>query len=94
MTKMSESFNRSAFSRFINSPSGRIFRLVAGVIFLLFGYLYDDHPLGIFLMIWSILPLTAGAFDVCYVSAVLGGSFSGSRIRERQSTDKRSGGAA
>jgi hypothetical protein len=34
-------------------------------------------------MLWSILPITAGGFDVCYISAVLGGPFSGRIIRER-----------
>ena len=30
-----------------------------------------------------ILPLTAGRLDVCYISAVLGGPFSGARIRDK-----------
>ncbi|BDG05643.1 hypothetical protein [Anaeromyxobacter oryzae] len=76
-----ETFNRSAFSQFINGPTGRIFRLVAGTGFLVFGYAYRGHALGLLSMAWSVLPLSAGAFDVCYISAALGGPFSGARIR-------------
>jgi hypothetical protein len=79
-----EAFNRSGFSRWINSPAGRVFCLVAGAGFLVVGYLFRDNPLGMISMAWSILPLSAGAFDVCYVSAVLGGPLSGAKIREAQ----------
>ena len=76
-----EGFNRSGFSQFINSPAGRIFRVVAGTGFLVLGYLFRNHMLGVLSMIWSVLPLSAGFFDVCYISAVLGGPLSGARIR-------------
>lgn len=79
---MHETFNRSAFSRFLNSPSGRIFRLLAGAAFLMVGYLYRDHLWGWLCIVWSILPLTAGAFDVCYISAALGGPLMGAKIRQ------------
>ncbi len=79
-----EAFNRSAFSRFINSPAGRFFRLGAGAGFLLIGYLYRGHPLGLASMGWSALPLSAGALDLCYISAVLGGPLGGPRIRSAQ----------
>jgi hypothetical protein len=76
-----ETFNHSAFSKFINSSAGRVFRLVAGLCFLAVGYAYRDTTLGIVSMVWSILPLSAGAFDMCYISAVLGGPISGEKIR-------------
>ncbi len=78
-----EAFNRSAFSRFINSPAGRVFRLVAGAGFLSVGLIYRGHALGVLSMAWSVLPLSAGAFDVCFISAVLGGPLSGATIRGR-----------
>jgi hypothetical protein len=78
-----EAFNRSAFSQLINSPAGRIFRLVAGTGFLVVGYAYRSHALGALSMAWSALPLSAGALDLCYVSAVLGGPLSGAKIRGR-----------
>jgi len=74
-------FNQSGFSKFINSPAGRIFRLVAGIGFLVVGYIYRHHALGVLSMAWSVLPLSAGALDICYISAVLGGPLSGAKIR-------------
>ena len=79
-----EDFNRSPFSHFINSSEGRVFRVTAGAAFLVGGYFFRAHPLGLLSMLWSILPLTAGSFDLCYISAVLGGPLSGRTIRERQ----------
>jgi hypothetical protein len=76
-----ERFNHSGFSRFINSLSGRAFRIAAGLAFLGVGYAFRAHPLGVASMVWSIFPLSAGSFDVCYISAALGGPFSGKRIR-------------
>lgn len=78
-----EDFNRSGLSRFINSPAGRAFRVAAGVGFLVVGYVFRHRTPGVLAMIWSVFPLSAGAFDVCYVSAVLGGPLSGSVIRDR-----------
>ncbi len=80
---MHESFNQSGFSKFLNSPAGRIFRLAAGTGFLVIGYVYRKHALGVLSMVWSVLPLSAGAFDICYVSAVLGGPLSGAKIRSK-----------
>lgn len=79
-----EVFNHSGFSRFINSAAGRIFRLVAGIAFLAVGYLFRDHTLGVIAIVFSVLPLSAGAFDLCYFSAILGGPLSGKKIRELQ----------
>ena len=79
-----EAFNRSGFSRFINSTGGRVFRVIAGLGFLAVGVVFRDEPLGLISIAWSVLPLSAGAFDVCYVSAVLGGPFSGAKIRASQ----------
>jgi len=79
-----ERFNRSGFSRFINGRAGVVFRLCAGLAFLIVGFLYRHHTLGIASMIWSVLPLSAGGFDWCYISAVLGGPLSGTKIRAGQ----------
>jgi hypothetical protein len=81
---IAEAFNRSWFSRFINSLAGRIFRLAAGTGFLVLGYLFRHQPLGVVAMVFSLLPLTAGGFDLCYISSVLGGPLSGAKIREMQ----------
>jgi hypothetical protein len=79
--RLHEAFNRSAFSQFINSTQGRVFRLIAGLGFIGLGLAYRNHALGLAAMGWSVLPLTAGGFDVCYISAALGGPLSGEKIR-------------
>ncbi len=94
MRKFEEHFNRSLLSRFLNSSAGRVFRLAAGAGFLLVGYVYRHHALGVLSMAWSVLPLSAGAFDICYISAVLGGPFSGARIRNKYGPSERPSGAA
>jgi hypothetical protein len=82
--RIADAFNQSWFSRFINSSAGCVFRLAVGTGFLVVGYLFRDHTLGVISMVFSVLPLSAGAFDLCYISAVLGGPLSGAKIRELQ----------
>jgi len=86
MGKSEDAFNRSVFSRFLNSPAGRIFRVVAGLGFLVVGYVYRGHALGVVSMVWSIFPLSAGVLDICYISASLGGPLSGAKIRSKHKT--------
>ncbi len=86
MPRLEESFNRSGFSRFLNSPSGRVFRLAAGLGFLAIGFIFRGHTLGVVSMVWSVFPLTAGALDICYISALLGGPLSGKKIRSKYQT--------
>ena len=86
MQSLGERFNLSGLSRFLNRPAGRIFRLAAGMGFLLVGVVYREYTLGILSLIWSVFPLSAGALDICYISALLGGPLSGARIREKQKT--------
>ena len=86
MARLEERFNRSGFSRFLNRPAGRVFRLVAGLLFLVVGYVYRGHALGVLSMVWSVFPLSAGALDICYISALLGGPLSGAKIRSKYKT--------
>lgn len=81
---LSKRFNRSGFGCWINSPSGRVFRLCAGVAFLAAGISFRENPLGLAALVWSFFPLTAGIFNVCWISLVLGGPFSSARIRRLQ----------
>ncbi len=79
--KRHEAFNRSGFSRFLNSLPGRLFRLMAGIGFLAAGIGYRTHVLGVISMVWGVFPLSAGGGDICYISAALGGPLSGAKIR-------------
>ena len=82
--KSYESFNQSGFSKFLNTLAGRILRLVMGIGFLVVGFIYRDHTLGVISIVWGLLPLSAGVFDICYISAALGGPLSGRKIRSQQ----------
>ena len=86
MGKAERAFNRSGLSRFLNSPGGRVFRLAAGAGFLAVGYAGRGHALGVVSMAWGLLPLSAGALDICFISALLGGPLSGAKIRETYKT--------
>ncbi len=81
-----EAFNRTGFSKFLNSMGGRLFRLAAGAGFLAAGFAYRSFLPGMLSMAWGLLPLSAGAFDICYVSAALGGPLSGAKIRSTYQT--------
>ena len=83
MSRLDAAFNRSRFSNFLNRRAGRAFRLASGSGFLIVGYIFRDHPIGILSMVWGALACSAGAFDVCYISLSLGGPFLGAEIRRR-----------
>jgi hypothetical protein len=74
-------FNRSGFGRWLNGPSGRLFRVVAGGVFLVAGLRARGTPAGKASLVWSVFPLSAGSMDVCYISLSLGGPFRGAACR-------------
>lgn len=74
-------FNTSGLGRWSNSVSGRVFRLLAGVGFVVLGVVFWGEPVGAAALIWSVFPLSAGAFDLCWVSAAMGGPFRGADCR-------------
>ena len=77
-------FNATRFSRWVNSHPGRVFRLVAGFAWLAFAVAFRDHWWGVAAGVWSFFPLGAGLFDVCWISAALGGPLAGRTIRAGQ----------
>ena len=81
MSATADSFNRSSFGRWINSPAGRVFRGTAGTGFVVAGLAARRTAGGKASLAWGVLPFTAGLFDVCYISAALGGPLRGSDCR-------------
>jgi hypothetical protein len=77
---LTQSFGRSAFARFINSPTGRVVRIVAGLGLIGWGYTQRGSAIGVAFMLVGLIPLAAGVFDWCIISALLGGPLSGARI--------------
>lgn len=81
---VAESFGRSSFARLMNSPAGRLVRVVAGIGLIAWGYTQRADVTGVVLMVVGLVPLAAGAFDLCLISALLGGPISGARIAKHK----------
>ena len=75
-------FAQSAFAQFMASPAGRVIRVLAGVLLVGWGYTLRGQTMGTVLMVVGLLPLVAGTFDICVLSALLGGPLSGAAIRK------------
>ncbi len=78
---LAESFRRSAFSRFINAPAGRLARVVAGLALVALGATHLGSSWGLALLLLGVLPLATGTIDWCVLSALLGGPLTGRRLR-------------
>jgi hypothetical protein len=81
---IAESFGRSGFAKFVNSPAGRLVRIVAGIGLIGWGYTQGGSVTGIVLMVVGLVPLAAGVFNLCIISALLGGPISGASITGRK----------
>ena len=79
------SFGRSRFAQFINSPLGRLLRVVAGVALIGSGLTQRGTKTGVILSVVGLVPLAAGTFNLCLISALLGGPISGARTARRNS---------
>lgn len=77
---LAESFGRSAFAQLVNSPGGRIARIVVGLGLIAWGWTQRAGAEGIVLMVIGLVPLAAGALNLCFISALLGGPLRGARI--------------
>ena len=74
-------FAASWFGQFMASPAGRWVRVIAGIALIAGGLGPIGGTLGIALAVIGLVPLLAGAFDVCVFSALFGGPFVGAAIR-------------
>lgn len=68
-------------STFIASPAGRLVRAIVGVGMITGGIAMGGFG-GTVLAVAGVIPLSAGVFDLCYVSALLGGPIRGEAIRQ------------
>ena len=79
---LAESFARSGFAKFINTTTGRWVRIIAGILLVAWGYSMDGTT-GTVVLIVGLVPLVAGLFNWCLVSALLGGPIQGSKVAGR-----------
>ena len=80
---IAESFSQSGFARFISSSAGRFIRGVAGAGLIAWGYPDRSSSTGLVLMAVGVLFVVVGVFNLCLISALLGGPISGSRMGAR-----------
>lgn len=82
---VAESFGRSGFARFINSPAGRVMRIVVGLVLIGLGYTQIDSGTGIVLIVIGLVPLAAGVFNLCLISGLMGGPIQGAQVGKPKS---------
>jgi hypothetical protein len=75
-------FYQSSLGQFLASSTGRVVRVIAGIVLIVWGYMLLTSVAGFVLVIIGLVPLLAGLFDVCVISALLGGPFQGTAIRK------------
>jgi len=63
------------FARFMSSLSGRLLRIVAGIVLIIVGLAVVHGIGGIILAIIGLVPLVAGVFNFCVFAPLFGGPF-------------------
>jgi len=76
-------FADSAFAQFMVTSAGRALRVVVGVALIVWGYTQMSTTAGIVLMVIGLVPLIAGALDLCLLGPLLGGPLRGAAVRDR-----------
>jgi hypothetical protein len=66
---------------FLASTTGRIVRIIAGIVLIVGGLLGLGGVAGIILAVVGVLPLLAGVLDFCAFAPLFGNPLSGARIR-------------
>ena len=69
------------FVSFMASTTGRIVRIVVGIVLIAWGWFGLGGLTGIALAVIGLLPLLAGVFDFCVFAPLFGAPLSGPKIR-------------
>lgn len=70
-------------AKFMASPTGRLVRIVAGLILIALGIWVVESTLWQWvLIIVGLIPIAAGLFDFCLLSPLFGGPLAGKEIRQ------------
>ncbi|HSR21838.1 MAG TPA: DUF2892 domain-containing protein [Anaerolineales bacterium] len=67
--------------KFLASPAGRITRIAAGIVLVIWGLYGIPGIGGIAVALVGVIPLAAGLFDFCVFAPLFGAPFSGRKIR-------------
>jgi hypothetical protein len=72
------------FIKFLASGTGRVVRIVAGIILIAAGLLGLQGTVGIVVAVIGAVPLLAGLFDFCLFAPLFSYPLSGPKIRALQ----------
>ncbi|MFN2151705.1 MAG: DUF2892 domain-containing protein [Anaerolineales bacterium] len=73
----------NAFFRFLANSTGRIVRVVAGLLLIVIGIFWVHGAVGWILAIVGLVPLLAGAFDKCVFAPLFSLPFDGPSLRKK-----------
>jgi hypothetical protein len=76
-----------AFLSFMNSPVGRVLRVVLGVVLMVVAVM-SGGALGIALGLFALLPMATGAFGVCPVNPLVGQPMRACAVPPRARADR------
>ncbi len=79
---LAQSFAKTGFARFINSTTGRLARIIAGLILIIWGFTAESQTAEIMLIVIGLIPLAAGLLNICVISGLLGGPLSPKRMAQ------------
>jgi len=71
----------NSFCTFMASTTGRIIRIVAGIVLIVWGWMGLGGTAGIVVVVVGLVPLLAGLFDFCVFAPLFGCPLSGPKIR-------------
>lgn len=66
-----------AFAKFMATPTGRIARVILGVVIIWFGYAVVGKPGGYFLELIGLAPIIAGIMNICLIAPLIGAPLKG-----------------
>jgi hypothetical protein len=69
------------FVSFMASTAGRITRIVAGLVLIVWGLVGLTGAAGIVVAVIGMVPLAAGLFDFCVFAPLFGAPLGGAKIR-------------
>ncbi len=74
-------FAATRLAQFLAGTAGRTVRFLAGVVLVIAGLAWLGGTVGLIVAIIGLVPIAAGLFDFCPLSALLGGPLWGRDIR-------------
>lgn len=79
-----------AFVTFMTGNTGRLLRVIVGIVLMTIGLLVVKDTLGTVMSVVALIPIAGGLLDFCVIGAVLGYPFRGAAAREQLARERQS----